>query len=133
VGVFIPFCPVLSCYICKKKRLPPFFSYLYSSGIPLPYKTYPTYKTYNTHQTSPPPNLMKKNNPPFTIREYGRQELACLYCPSLKPDSAWKKLRQWMALYPGLDDRLRTAGYNGNKRSFTPLQVSIIVEAMGEP
>lgn len=76
---------------------------------------------------------MKKNNLPFPIREYGRQELACLYCPSLKPDSAWKKLRQWMDLYPGLTDRLRTAGYDGSRRSFTPLQVSIIVEAMGEP
>lgn len=62
---------------------------------------------------------MKKDNLPFTIREYGRQELACLYCPTLKPDSAWKKLRQWMDLYPGLTDR--------------PQQVSIIVEAMGEP
>ncbi len=76
---------------------------------------------------------MKKNNLPFTIREYGRQELACLYCPTLKPDFAWKKLRQWMDLYPGLTDRLRVTGYDGSRRSFTPQQVSIIVEAMGEP
>lgn len=76
---------------------------------------------------------MDKNNLPFIIREYGRQELASLYCPALKPDSAWKKLSQWMDLYPGLKERLRECGYDGHKRSFTPLQVSVIVEAMGEP
>ena len=76
---------------------------------------------------------MNKTLRPFKIREYGRQELASLYCPTLKPDSAWKKLNQWMDLYPGLKDKLRECGYNGKKRTFTPLQVGIIVEAMGEP
>lgn len=75
---------------------------------------------------------MSKNTT-FKIKEYGRQELALLYCPALQPASAWKKLRQWMATYPGLMEELRTQGYDGRRRSFSPPQVRTIVRFMGEP
>jgi hypothetical protein len=69
----------------------------------------------------------------FRIREYGRMELAQLYCPGIAPESAWRKLKSWIALSPGLAERLRTLGYDGHTRSFTPAQVKEIVDIIGEP
>ena len=69
----------------------------------------------------------------FQIKEYGRTELAQQYSPDIQPESAWKKLKEWIALKPGLADRLRALGYDGRKRSFTPAMVQAIVEDLGEP
>lgn len=69
----------------------------------------------------------------FRIKEYGRMELAQLYCPDITPESAWKKLKTWIELSPGLADRLRALGYDGHTRSFTPAQVRAIVDGIGEP
>ena len=69
----------------------------------------------------------------FDIREYGRSELAGAYCPGITPEAAWRKLRRWMRLYPGLMDALRKIGYDESCRCFTPAQVSLIVSALGEP
>ena len=73
------------------------------------------------------------NNKAFTVREYGRMELAQLYCPEIAPESAWKKLKRWIELSPGLAERLRSLGYDGRTRSFTPAQVQAIVDGIGEP
>ena len=69
----------------------------------------------------------------FEIRQYGRTELAQLYSPDITPESAWKKLKQWIDHYPGLTEQLRTAGYQPRQRIFTPAQVAMIVGAIGEP
>lgn len=69
----------------------------------------------------------------FTIRAYGRTELAQLYCPTVTAETAWRKLRHMIRLSPGLTDRLRSTGYTPRVRSFTPRQVSLIIEAIGEP
>ena len=69
----------------------------------------------------------------FRIREYGRMELAQMYCHTIMPESAWKKFKRWMRLYPGLMQRLSAIGYTEHSRSFTPAQVRLIVEALGEP
>lgn len=69
----------------------------------------------------------------FRIKEYGRMELAQLYCPDIQPESAWKKLRSWIELVPGLASQLNKLGYNGHTRNFTPAQVRAIVDAIGEP
>ena len=69
----------------------------------------------------------------FRVREYGRTELATLYCPDLAPESAWRRLRRWMELFPGLMEKLHASGYHSHLRSFTPAQVRLIVEALGEP
>lgn len=68
----------------------------------------------------------------FRIRAYGRTELAQLYCPTLTPSAAYRKLRQWIALSPGLTARLETLG-SGKSRTWTPAEVKEIVEALGEP
>lgn len=67
------------------------------------------------------------------IRQYGRTELAMLYSPDIAPESAWKKLRKWIDLSPGLRDRLLAYGYDGSQRIFTPMQVRFIIDALGEP
>lgn len=69
----------------------------------------------------------------FEIREYGRMELASMYCRSILPESAWKKMKMWIRISPGLLERLSATGYNEHIRSFTPAQVRMIVEALGEP
>jgi hypothetical protein len=69
----------------------------------------------------------------FRVREYGRMELAGLYCSTILPESAWKKFHKWMLIYPGLMDRLAAMGYSDHCRSFTPAQVQAIVDALGEP
>ena len=50
----------------------------------------------------------------FKIRAYGRMELAQLYSPELL-------------------QRLYDLGYESKRRSFTPLEVRVIVDALGEP
>ncbi len=60
-------------------------------------------------------------------------ELAQIYCHTIMPESAWKKFRRWMQLYPGLMESLTAISYNEHSRSFTPAQVRLIVDALGEP
>lgn len=77
----------------------------------------------------------RKEVPPgqFVLRTYGRTELALLYSPCIAPESAWRKLRSWIRRYPGMMAELRGAGYQKGQRSFTPAQVQIIVDGIGEP
>lgn len=69
----------------------------------------------------------------FRTRAYGRTELAQLYSPSLAPSAAWRRLAEWIDRYPGLAERLAATGYQPGSRSWTPAQVAMIVEAIGEP
>lgn len=69
----------------------------------------------------------------FRIRQYGRTELALLYSPMLTPSAAWRKLKSWINLNHQLSVRLTSLGYDGHNRSFTPLQVSAIIDYLGEP
>ena len=67
------------------------------------------------------------------IRTYGRTELAQLYCPNLCPESAYRKLKHWIELYPGLCDDLAAVGTSSHSRTYTSAQVSLIAAALGEP
>lgn len=69
----------------------------------------------------------------FEIKSYGKGELAQLYCPNVTINAARKKLRVWLNHYPNLMDELRSIGYSDIARTFTPAQVKLIVEALGEP
>ena len=66
-------------------------------------------------------------------RSYGRMELAMEYCPGLRPTSAWRCLRQWIAKNRDLCRQLAALGYDGHQRVFTPAQVQAIVNILGEP
>lgn len=74
-----------------------------------------------------------ENGAEFKIRSYGRTELALLYSPELSALGAFRRLQRWMLRSPGLMQRLEDLGYDEHNRSFTPLEVRVIVEALGEP
>ena len=59
----------------------------------------------------------------FIIRAYGRTELAQCY----------RKLQSWIDYYPHLRERLNAANVNPRSRVYMPVQVRMIVEAIGEP
>lgn len=67
------------------------------------------------------------------VRSYGKGELSSMYNPNISPSAARKKLSQWMHHHPTLMHRLLDTGYNENQRAFTPKQVRLIFDALGEP
>lgn len=67
------------------------------------------------------------------IRTYSKGELAVLYAPDIAPTSACKRLTQWFLHHPTLMSDLRKTGYTDRQRTFTPRQVELIFEALGEP
>lgn len=69
----------------------------------------------------------------FKIRAYGRMELAQLYSPELTDIAAYRKMIKWIILCPGLLQRLYDLGYQTGRRSYTPLEVRAIIDALGEP
>ena len=69
----------------------------------------------------------------FVIRAYGRTELAQCYFPNLSPQSAYRKLESWIDYHPTLRERLRSTSTNPHSRVYMPVQVRMIVEAIGEP
>lgn len=69
----------------------------------------------------------------FRIRSYGKSELAALYVPDITPKSAGEVLRRWIAKYPGLSEALAATGLEDTDKRYTPAQVRLIVEAIGEP
>ncbi len=69
----------------------------------------------------------------FRTSAYGRTELAQLYSPSLAPSAAWQRFDQWIDRYPGLRERLAASDCHTGSRSWTPAQVAMIVEVLGEP
>ena len=82
------------------------------------------------NRTTPP---LEELGDTFRLRAYGRTELAQAYNPHLSPGAAWQKLSLWIHLYPDLAERLKAIGYSPHQRVFTPRQVAMIVEALGEP
>ena len=54
----------------------------------------------------------------FIPRSYSKSELAILYSPSITP---------------GLLEQLAATGMLPNAKCYTPIQVHVIVEALGEP
>lgn len=69
----------------------------------------------------------------FRIKSYGRTELAQLYNPEVAPETAWRRLRTWIKKSPGMVEALMASGYKRGQRVFTPRQVGIIVDGVGEP
>ena len=67
------------------------------------------------------------------LKEYGRTELAQLYCPRLTADAAWRKLKRWIALNHDLTQELQNLGYTNSQRTFTPKMVEHIFHYLGEP
>lgn len=69
----------------------------------------------------------------FIIRTYPKNELARMYCPGLSLESALRMFRIWIDTHPELSQRLLMTGYKSRNRYFTPKQVEIIRECLGDP
>ncbi|MCS3158418.1 DUF4248 domain-containing protein [Phocaeicola dorei] len=67
----------------------------------------------------------------FQIRSYGKSELALCYSPDITESAARRKLMRWIDRKPGLMGAMRAAGYNELSHTFLPLEVKLIVEALG--
>ena len=68
-------------------------------------------------------------NEEFVIRAYGKSELAMMYFPnSSSKRSALRKLQHWISINPRLS---ALVGSSGNY--FTPKEVQLIVDEVGEP
>ena len=65
---------------------------------------------------------------PFTIRAYGKGELAMIYRPDISPEAAAKIFREWLKANPRLEHLVTKSIH-----ILQPAQVKLIVEEIGEP
>lgn len=78
--------------------------------------------------TSQHPASKLQHPVPNLKRTFGRTELAQLYFPNLLPKTAWEKLRSWFEINERLSPLLHTG-----RRTFTPAEVALIIDQLGEP
>ena len=69
----------------------------------------------------------------FTIRAYTKKELALMYFPDSTPDTAVKHLMSTIRGNDMLWDELQAMGYQNNRKTFTPREVTAICEWLGAP
>ncbi len=69
----------------------------------------------------------------FPIRTYPKSELVHLYLPDLPIRSALHTWNEWVQFHPTLFKRLQRTGYRKSNKFFSPIQVRLIVEALGVP
>ena len=69
----------------------------------------------------------------FTIRTYGKQQLASLYFPDSDPTTAVKHLMRWISNCHELMEELTASGYRTTAKVFTPRQVKLITDYLGDP
>lgn len=61
------------------------------------------------------------------------KELAILYFKNCLPESGVKQLKRWIRKNKALKEALVKAGYHDKQRIFSPLQVALIFQYLGEP
>ena len=77
---------------------------------------------------------MQQLPPKSVINGCGKAQLALLFFPeSVSPDVARRRLMRWIKSDRQLYDRLTAASYRDCQHDFTPMQVKIIYEFLGEP
>lgn len=69
----------------------------------------------------------------FVVAAMSKHELAMLYAPNLTPHAAVNRLMNWINLHPTLSSELPKTGYRKTSKLFSPQQVALIVEYLGEP
>ena len=69
----------------------------------------------------------------FIPRAYTKKELALQYFPDSNPRTAVNHLMSWIRQCSQLWEQLRDTGYSTTSKAFTPRQVRIIVQHLGEP
>ena len=74
-----------------------------------------------------------KENEPFQVRTYSKEELAMLYNPTFCLTNAINTLSSWIRLNKSLQAELAAIGYNRYRHCFTPKEVGVLVKYLGEP
>ena len=69
----------------------------------------------------------------FIIRAYTKKELALRYFPDSDPRTAVNHLMNWINRCTSLLAQLHEAGYEKRAKAFTPRQVRLIIDFLGEP
>ena len=70
----------------------------------------------------------------FKIQPYGKSELALLYFPNAATVSgALSNLNYWIRRNKALSNALKKCGMPPRSKSFTPKEVALIIEHLGEP
>ena len=70
----------------------------------------------------------------FKIKSYAKAELAMLYFPdAASKHTAVSHLMSWIKRNTRLWQQLHEQGYNRNAKFFSSREVTMIVEAIGEP
>lgn len=67
------------------------------------------------------------------LKTYSKQELAMLYFPDVDPVCARKHLWRWICNCPELAATLSGTHLSARSKMFTPRQVALIIEYLGEP
>ena len=76
----------------------------------------------------------RENMMEFKVKAYGKSELAMLYFPDAgSSHTAVNHLMSWIHRNPELSEGLMKMGYRKSDKFFTPKQVAVIAEYLGEP
>lgn len=62
-----------------------------------------------------------------------KSDLAKAYFPDVCLSTARRNLLRWIIQNPELQQRLHESGYQKDQRYFTPVQVGILYDVLGEP
>ncbi|MCD7977423.1 MAG: DUF4248 domain-containing protein [Tannerellaceae bacterium] len=76
---------------------------------------------------------MQKEKEEFIIQSYSWKEIACMYHPGVKPDTATKRLRKWLDIHPTLIQELEKVGWKKGMKVLSPLQIEVLVYHLGGP
>lgn len=66
-------------------------------------------------------------------RAYGVTEFAQLYFPGHTPVIAYKRMWEWIRTSCGLKAKLEAAGWVKFQKLYTPKQVAVLIDHLGEP
>lgn len=75
----------------------------------------------------------KKNELSPTGGAIGVSEFAQLYFPGHTPVVAYKRMWEWIQISPGLKAKLQAAGWAKFQKLYTPKQVAVLIDHLGEP
>jgi len=64
---------------------------------------------------------------------YSHMEVALMFFPDIQPKSASRQLTRWIFRDDELMAELLQAGYTRGQRLYSPAQVSIIFDHLGDP
>jgi len=89
---------------------------------------FPYLYVYNSHQ-----KRIMKEEVEFIIKGYHKAELAQMYHPDMSVPSAMCKMRRWINRNAKLKRKLMEVQVSGQNHAYTPREVGVIVEFLGEP